>query len=119
MRTAKKVQEVFSAQMPERSSSHKNHRNPKEVHERRSWRDTTTQYGDKNKSRVIHKEAYQQYKKLMDEGGGRRQLWLQELAPKLQRILAGEISAKRIPGQRLWHQSLPQSRYSSTERTKC
>ena len=86
------------AQRPEKGSSHKNQRNPKETQEKWSWRDTTTQNGDKNKSKVIHKVAYQQYKRLMDEEGGRRQLRLQELVPKLQRVFAGEVTAKRIPG---------------------
>ena len=59
------------AQRPEKGSSRKNQRNPKETQEQWSWRDTITQYGDKNKSQVIHKVAYQQYEKLKDEGRGR------------------------------------------------
>ena len=59
------------AQRPEKNASRKNQRNPRENQEKWSWRDTTIQYGDQNKSRLIHKEAYQQNRRLMDGGRGR------------------------------------------------
>ena len=87
------------AQGPEKNASRKNQRNPKENPEQWSWKDTTTQYGDKNKSSAIHKVAYRQYKKLKDEGRGRRHLWLQELAPKLQRVFTGGNPTMVVPGE--------------------